>query len=282
MMLFKLAFLNLFRHKARSLLSLLTISAAIASIIVFRGYSHNILESLKIAIVENQHGHLQIGNTKLWSPTSEKIKDQLFLMTPELQQKISSIKGLRTAAPRLTLQGLLTSEENQFGAKLIGYDPEAEKTFTNAVELVGGQHISDPNALQILLGAGLQTRLKAKVGNTVTVVTQTVDGVVNATDLIVQGIFQTSVAEIDNQVAFVPIKVTQTLLDTQQVENYILWLNNIDDTFKVFPEFKAEVQKIKPELTVKTWRDLADLFNRTEIFFETQNLIIQVILCDRV
>lgn len=277
-MIFKLAFLNLFRHRARFFLSLMTISGAIASTIVFRGYSHNILDQLRLYGAENQFGHIQIGAAKLWSPTSERIKDQLHQLAPSVQLKVKEIPGLASASPRLSLQGLISRGDNQFGGRIIGYDPVTETTFASSLRMVEGTHLRDPADLGILLGSGLRDRLKASVGDTVSVVTQTVDGVVNASDLVVRGIFQTTVADIDNQVAFAPLVIAQTLLDTSHVEVWTIRLRDINATNKVRDQLVIDMKALQPELVVKSWRDLADLYNRTEEFFGIQNMIVQLIL----
>ncbi len=277
-MILKMAFLNLFRHRARVLLSLLTIAGAIASTVIFRGYSHNILRKLRLYAAENQYGHVQIGSQKLWSPDSERIKDQLIDLSPEILSKLRTYPEVRSVAPRLPLHGLVTNGDVQFGAKIIGYDPEMEITFRESLNVIGGQHITDAKDLGILLGMGLNKKLKTKVGDSVSVVTQTVDGVVNAVDLTVRGLFLTTIADIDNQVAFVPINVAHGLLDTANVETWTIRFNNIDQTFAMRDRINEDLKPFKPNLVAKTWRDLADLYNRTEEFFGIQNFIVQSIL----
>ncbi len=277
-MIFKLAFLNLFRHRARFALSLLTITGAIASTIVFRGYSHNVLDKIRLYGAENQFGHLQVGHQKLWSSSNEKFKDQLHVLSPELEAKLKALPGLKSIAPRLSLQGLLSSGDNQLGAKVIGYDPVQETTFDSSLNLIEGAQLKAGDKEGILLGSGLQTKLKVKIGDTISLVTQTVDGIVNASDLEVRGVFQTGVAEVDNQIAYAPIQVVHTLLDTDKVEVWTLRLQNIQQTSATAGVVREAVASLQSELTVKTWRDLSDLYNRTEEFFGIQNFIVQAIL----
>lgn len=277
-MIFKLAFLNLFRHRARFALSLLTLTGAIASTIVFRGYSHNVLDKIRLYGAENQYGHIQIGSRKLWSSDNEKLKDQLYVLSPELEQMIKSLDGLKSAAPRLSLQGLLSSGDNQLGVNAVGYDPTQETTFDSSLNLIEGQSLKDGSENGILLGSGLRDKLKVKIGDTLSLVTQTIDGIVNAGDLEVHGVFQTGVAEVDNQIAYAPIRVVHTLLDTEKVEVWTLRLRDIEQTNSTAGVLRDAIAKAQPELMVKTWRDLSDLYNRTEEFFGIQNLIVQTIL----
>ncbi|MEZ0391142.1 MAG: ABC transporter permease [Pseudobdellovibrionaceae bacterium] len=274
----KLAFLNLFRHRTRSALSLLTISGAIVSVVVFRGYSYNIIQGLRIFGVESQFGHLQIGNEKLWAPSSEKLKDQLSELSENSKKIVSELPGFVSISPRLSLQALVSKGDRQFGAQLVGYDPDQEKSIFKAVKLFGGGAFPSNDVQEILLGTGLQSRLKAENGETVSIVTQTVDGVVNAIDLTVRGTFQTSLAEVDNQVAYVPLKIAQTLLDTDKIENWVIRVADMDGILSEKESFQAKIKSSQPELTVKTWRDLASLYNQVQEFYDVQNFIIQCIL----
>ncbi len=277
-MIFKLALLNLFRHRARVVLSLLTVSGAIASTIIFRGYSHYVLEELRTYGAENQYGHIQIGHKKLWSPESEKIKDQLFEISESMLGKIKAMPEMVSAAPRLSLQGLVSNGESQFGAKVIGYDPGVETTIRGRLNVIEGDQLARTDDNGILLGSGLRKRVKAKLGDTVSVVTQTVDGVVNASDLTVKGIFQTTVSEVDDHVAFIPLKAAQTLLDTTNVEVWELRIRDMNQAAAVRSVLASAVNEVQPDLVVKSWRDLAHLYNQTEEFFNIQNLIVQLIL----
>lgn len=274
----KLSFLNLFRHRTRSLLSLLTISGAIVSVVVFRGYSANIVTGLKSFGVENTYGHMQVGNKKLWSPDSQRYKDQLHVLSEEAKKQISQFPEFVSMSPRLSMQALVSHEDTQFGARLVGYDPLHEKELLKGIRLYGGGAFETGEELEILLGSGLRKRLKVNDGDTVSIVGQTVDGVVNAMDLTVRGIFETSLSEVDDQVAYIPLKVAQTLLDTDKVESWVVRFEDMDQALNFKEPLLSKISAIQPELTVKSWLELADLYKQVTEFYDVQNFVIQTIL----
>lgn len=273
------AFRNLIRHQTRSLLSLITISSAMASIILFLGYSTDVMVSLKSFGVESQYGHLQIADKKNWNPESQKLKDTLTVVDDQVLKKISELPEFRSMSPRLSLQALLNHDDSQFGARLVGYNPLSETNIFNNVQLIGeAKPFQTGDELEILLGIGLMRRLKAKPGQSLTIVTQTVDGVVNAMDVMVRGSFATSVSEIDDQTAYIPIQLAQKLLETNKIENWIILIKEMDMYSEVSIKIQSILKSDQSELEVKTWKQLANLYNQVEEFYGLQNIIIQIIL----
>jgi putative ABC transport system permease protein len=124
----------------------------------------------------------------------------------------------------------------------------------------------------------LASRLKAKKGDNVSIVAQTVDGVVNAADVTVRAVFSTTIAEIDNQVAYIPIKLAQKILDTDKVENWIVRLNSMETAERFKLALAPKLEAKDSTLTIKAWRELSSLYNQVEEFYDIQNLIIQIIL----
>lgn len=272
------AFRNLLRHKARAYLSLFTISSAMASIILFQGYSVDLMRSLKKFGVENQFGHIQVADKKNWDPESQKLKDRLTTIKPELLNKISQLPEFVSMSPRLSLEGLLNHADSQFGARLVGYDPIQEPMIFNSVKLYGGGAFKTGEEKEILLGIGLKKRLKVKDGDTLTIVTQTVDGVVNALDVIVRGTFATSVSEIDNQIAYIPISLARRILETDQIENLIIRIKNMEDYKTTAVKIQNLLNVEQPTLALRSWKELASLYNQVEEFYDIQNFVIQLIL----
>lgn len=277
-MLFKQAFLNLLRHRTRMLLSLLTISGAISAIVLFRGYAADIIESLKEFGVSNQFGHVQVANSKLWDPESQRLKDRLFVYDGRLENLIRDSAGFVSVGPRLSLEGLLNLNESQFAARVIGYEPNIETDIFQGIRIPEGEPFKTGDEREILLGIGLQRRLRAKVGDSVTVITQTVDGVVSALDLKVRGVFATTVSEIDEATAYVPLQLAQRILETKQIESLLVRIEDMDSAETFRDRLAIEMKSQFPNLRVRAWRELANLYNQVEEFYTVQNLVIQVIL----
>jgi putative ABC transport system permease protein len=85
-------------------------------------------------------------------------------------------------------------------------------------------------------------------------------------------------AYIDEQVAFMPIKTVQNLIDTEKQEYWIARLKSFQLTDKTLPKVKEIISDGNHSLEVKGWKELAELYKQAESFFNNQEFIIQMIL----
>jgi putative ABC transport system permease protein len=145
----------------------------------------------------------------------------------------------------------------------------------SSLPFIKGKGFSKKNSFQIVLGSGLAIKLNAKVKNNITVLVQTLEGVVNALDLETVGIFQTGIAEVDDNTFFVPLKTAQTLMDTKQVEQVVVLLHNTEDTDKVLDQIN---RKIDSNFKGKPWYLISKLYQQVELFNKVQNRMVEMIL----
>jgi putative ABC transport system permease protein len=107
----------------------------------------------------------------------------------------------------------------------------------NQLHFISGQNLQKDD--EIILGKGLADSLDAKIGDTITVLTQTIQGQLNGTDLIVAGIFHMGIKAIDDQYYRLSLSQAQNLLATDRVESFSLETTGIDDWEKVDSQVKS-------------------------------------------
>lgn len=273
-----IALRNLLRHKLRSLLSLSMIAGGVAAIIIFRGYSHNTVEFIKELAADNQYGHLQIARKSQFEPHGESRSEKMLQNTNELKAAIEKVPGVIKTSGRISSYGLVSNGDNTVSTMLVGYDPTVEIMSDRIFHIDEGETLQSATGNEILVGIGLRKQLNVNPGDTLSVLAHTVDGVINAYDLTVKGIFQTGTTDVDNQVLFLPLKTMQTLLDTDTLDIITIRTTDLNTVDALKAPILAEVRKIDNSVVVKTWRDLADLFRRIEEFFSIQNALVQTIL----
>lgn len=117
--------------------------------------------------------------------------------------------------PRVQAAGLLSVEQRTVGAMLSAVVPAREAAlFTVPAAVEQGTWLAppdDPDALPIVLGAGLARRLEAKLGDEITYLGQAADGSIAAEIFILGGIIESGVAELDTGLAFVRLADAQEL-----------------------------------------------------------------------
>jgi len=254
------------------------IAGAIASMIIFRGFSDFSLEALKRIAAENQYGHMQIAKPNFWQPGKESRKDRMFELS-ELQSLKTQNQKIKTVSGRLSFFGLISNGDLSVAGKVIGIDTIGEPSFHQSMKILEGQFYTSNESNEAIIGSLLAKQMNIKIGEDVTLLANTIDGVMNAIDLKVTGIFSAGIDEIDSQVVYVPLKVAQTILDT----------NMVDIAVVRFPDFEmanSEVKAINSNLKsqtlsslfAKTWRELATLYRQVDKFYGVQNKIIEGIL----
>jgi putative ABC transport system permease protein len=275
---FKIAFRNILRQRGRTAVSLLMIAGAVVGLVIFIGFSDHILSNMKKVAIDNESGHLQVGTKTFWNLKSESRKKQLIVNPALLAEKISHDPEVESVSGRLSFYGLTSTGETTISAKGIGYDPRREQVFTQKLEMRSGHGLMPNSDKDVVIGLGLQKKMQVEVGGTITVLGYTFDGVINAMDLNVVGVFVTKNAEIDDNVFMMPIAATQTLLDTDRVEVLAIRLHDDADLMQARNRIEALILPLDSQIQIKTWYELATLYKQVESFYITQNFLIQAIL----
>lgn len=274
---FKIALRSITRHRLRSLLSIGMIAGAVCSIVLFHGLADFVLKALEHIAAENQFGNMQIAQEKYWNPGKENRKERMFNLGSlgPLTQKHPEIVRV---SGRLSFFGLVSNGDLSIGGKVIGIDTKGEPTFAKSMRNMGGKFFEDPNAKEGMIGQLLAKQMNVRPGDNITILTNTVDGVMNAMDITVSGIFSAGIDEIDSQVIYVPLSVAQTILDTQDVDLAVLRFSLRPLAETNAPAINRDLKSFGPTLRARPWRELAVLFRQVNKFYGVQNRLIEAIL----
>ncbi|MBY0414618.1 MAG: ABC transporter permease, partial [Bdellovibrionales bacterium] len=277
---FKIAFRNITRHRLRSILTIGMIASAVCSIVLFHGLTDYFLESLKEIAAETQFGNLQIAKETYWSPGKEDRKERMFNMalldkTIKLHPEVTQVSG------RLSFYGLVSNGDLSISGRAIGIDSSKEPSVVKAIKILKGEFFR-PNEKEVIIGGMLAEQMGVKPGDDVTVLTNTVDGVMNALDMKVAGIFTAGIDEIDSQVIYMPLSIAQSIIDTTDVDIAVLRLSDLElaetNLDKLNQNLKSNIIDEKMSLRARTWKDLAVLYRQCEKFYLVQNRLIETIL----
>ncbi|MBL7689828.1 MAG: ABC transporter permease, partial [Bdellovibrionaceae bacterium] len=165
-------------------------------------------------------------------------------------------------------------------AQMIGFEPHLETELISKEMIIEGATFTPPAkpgqiVYEAAVGEGLARLLRAKPGQTLTIIGQTADGGINAIDAEIKFLFRTVVQEIDDTTVYVPLSLSQKVLDSDGAERVVIKLKDHDMVGEMLPKVKA----ILPEGTqARGWRELSRLYNQTERYFETQNAVVAGII----
>ncbi len=255
-----LALRNIFRNKRRTAITFMAIITGVVSLIVFGGFIEYTFWGLREQTIKTQLGHIQLYE-KGYSEKGIAEPSKYLIKNPqEIEKAISNIPNITMVTHRLTFSGLISTQEKTLPCKGIGVVVENERKMSDFETIVAGKQLDVDQTDGGIVGSELMKALGAKVGDYLTILTTTPDGVINAVDFKVVGIMQTGSQDYDSVFVKLPIQAVQNLLNTTSVEKIIVFLKDTKDTDKVAAMLTEVINKNKMDLELKTWSELAEFY----------------------
>lgn len=273
-MLIRLALRNLFRNPRRSLAITLTVATGCASILLFLGFNHGIMNQYRENTIHSRYGHGQVNLKGYREKVFEKPWEHWITDWASLSTELRAVPGVKQVFPRLEFFSLLTNGKITVSGRGQGIRGEEESRFFNTINIEEGTPLSNqPDG--ILLGRGLARALDVKIGDRVTALGTTVNGSMNAADLTVTGIFHTGAKEFDDAVFRVQLDQAQRLLDTDRVESILIGL----EQDKAWTGVSRTLLARHPELETTPFNVLDEVYYQHSVdWLDSQFGVIQLII----
>lgn len=276
----KVGWRNILRHRRRSLVTLLAVVTGVVSIILFGGFVQANYEGLRESVIRSQYGHLQVyqqGYEAKHRSAPEKVR-----LSKAESEKIVSIMErdphFIAASRRIEFTGLLGNEKQSQATVIRAVDPDAESLINSALTIIDGNDLDSNDAEGVLLGEGLAQSLNAKTGDTLTLVSATVGGAMNAVDVRVQGVFRSFAKEYDDRAMMMPLSQAQRVLGTDAVDMVVLL---IDDTSKLKGVQTVLATSLKDaglKTEIRTWDQLASFYHRVVELYDGIFLFVIIVI----
>jgi len=120
--------------------------------------------------------------------------------------------GLETVAARAAGFALASSEERSYGIQVYGIQPDFEPRVSSIPGLIKrGSYLSDLEADEIVIGSALARNLKVDVGAELTLLGSGLDGSFAAGIVVIKGIFDSGVPDLDRSIAEMPLGAFQEI-----------------------------------------------------------------------
>jgi putative ABC transport system permease protein len=115
-----------------------------------------------------------------------------------------------------------------------------------------------------MLGRDLARELKAEVGRSLTLLSTTADGGLNAQDVRVAGVFSTGIPELDKRLLLTGLGTVQALLRTDRVSSLAVYLHHTDDTAAV----REALGRDLPGYALRPWWMEAHFYSSVRALYE--------------
>lgn len=274
----KFAWLNTLRNRRRSAVTVAIAALGTAAILLAGGFALFTYESLAEASARTT-GHLIVARAEQFDTDEDTPLQHGLEHLDQVRAQLLADPAVRQVLPRVEFSGLISNGDKSTVMMATGIDPDAEFAIKGPfLTMTAGKVMTQQARQSVMLGEGLARSLKARPGSNLTLLASTTEGVLNALDVTVTGVFSTGIPDVDKRLVYTDVETAQKLLATTRVSSLGVFLDRMASTEPA----QARLSALLPELKTRTWLDQAvfyrsvrDLYNR---IFGALGLIIGVIV----
>lgn len=264
----KFAFLNMFRHKRRTISALFAIMLGGVAVFLYGGFIDYSFWILQQQTVRTNVGHIQIYDRSYFTTSNKNktiISDYQRLKNGILQRTDLS-KYISTISGQLEFSGVVSHYEHQtsnfFSA--FGIEPLPAVKLGSFDKLISGSDLSRVKHDEITLGSGLARSLNAHYADWLDMLVVNSYGGQGALSLKVRGVFSSGIKDYDDVALKMPLQTAQRLMDTDGVSKIVILLNDDRD----LNVFRGKLEKYIADnhlpLIVKDWKTLSLFYQQVE------------------
>lgn len=266
---FPLALRNLARNPRRTALSLAVVASGAAAIVLTAGFVRFSFDGLREAMIRGGLGHLEIAVASELGRRDGGTLDRPPGLAGwgSLRDEIERLPPVVAAEATIHVMGLAQGADGRALAFAgVGVEPGRERAMGFVTKLRAGAHLPEaPPAAgddPVLVAVGLAESLAANVGDPLTLLTTRDDGMLNALDVRVAGLFTTGVAELDTRLLKLPLLSAMRLAETDQVSNLLVVIDDTAATEAAQVEVERLVAGRQPALAVTPWTARAPFYGQ--------------------
>jgi ABC-type lipoprotein release transport system permease subunit len=250
MILFRIAWRNLWRHRRRTLITASGMAMAMGLVISMSALQDGMFDMMADVMVRQQLGHAQVNHPD-WPG-----RQQMYDTVPgSLVEAIQSLPETTGASGRMFAFGLAASETKAGGARYVGIDPQDDLAITDlAQNLVQGVFLADEPAGQVVIGEAMARDLDIELGEELVFLGQAADGSMANELLTVVGTYSTGIDQMDKSGAYLHLADLQRILALEDQVHQILV---VGEDMNHSAEISAAVAAIAngDGIEVRAWED---------------------------
>jgi putative ABC transport system permease protein len=269
MSLFLLALRNVSRNRRRSFLTGGVVVFGFAAIALSGGFMQQTFEGLREGTIRNGTGHLQFADPAFFSGSEDATLEHGLEGSDRAAAILKKDKDVQEVLPSIDFVGLVTNGSRSVPCLGTGLDPAADaRTMDTAKTLSSGRWLKDANERGAVLGTGLARALNVKPGDTITLLTTTPEGVLNAVDAAVTGLADIPIKELDDRYLATTLGLASDLVVASgKVSKLTVVLREPADADAARPRLLASLHREGIDVAAKTWEELAQFYRQVRTLY---------------
>jgi len=278
----KLGFRSLFRQKRRTAVSLLVLTIGIGSLLLTDSHSRYIEWGLRESTIHSETGHLQVFHRDYFLREETRVLELGLENVEALRADILRLPDVSLVQARIEFMGLVSNGEKSVACLGQGVEPDLERRMRGLFRMEGATYAAlaargdDPHI--IALGEGLAKSLGAGIGDSVTLMSTTTEGALNAMDLTVAAVFRGAASDYDKRAVIVPLRTARLLLDTDKAGSLIITLDQTEKTDRVFAAVQRLIEEKNSPIVLKKWHEQAAYYRQVQRFYKQITGVLTIVL----
>jgi putative ABC transport system permease protein len=252
------------------------IAAGVIALLITQGFIKDVYHQFGDDLIHSQLGHAQLVRKDYFEKGYRTPEAFLIPQSEKLESTLASVPGVKAVMPRLDFSAMLNNGNAEIAVLAEGARPEQDELLKGGLKLLEGTRLSKDTKDGTFIGKGVADALKLKPGDTVTMMTPTVGGAMNSTELTVVGIFASAAKDYDDRAVRVSLPTAQDLLATNAVSRFLLLANERAQTDALATRLRAMYPG--QDYDVRTWIELSDVYRNVVAAYEGQFGVIRFII----
>lgn len=218
----RLAWLNLWRNRNRTLISMAAVFFAVVLATVLTALRDGTFDNMVKNVVGYYTGYLQVHRRGYWE---DQTLEHTLAASRLTEDSISRVPGVAGLVPRLESFALAASGDVTRGVWVVGTDAGREDLVTGlSSKLVAGKYLTK-NGQDVVLCEGLAKRLTLSVGDTLVLIGQGYHGSTAAGKFAVCGLARYGSPDLNDRMLFMSLPAAQEMFSaTGLITTYVLVL----------------------------------------------------------
>ena len=274
----KIAWRNIWRHRRRSCVVVLSIAIGIFVMIFSAGFMNGMNAQMVENTINTSLGHIAIQD-KGFQDNMKLARN--FYPKESIIALIEAGTRLKSYAPRVKVQGMVQSSEASKNVMIVGIEPALEKQVSKIYNYTsqedGSSFLSGSDENRILISRSLARKLDLVVGDRISVLVQNSDNQIAGEGFRVKGFFTTPSESFDKFVVYVGLAKLQHL--TGIGDNISTITVRLADKRWAEPEKQRLLKSLAgEELEVLSWKDMAPNLLKAIKLFDSMMIIFYMII----
>ena len=251
-MLISIAWKNIWRNKARSLVVIAAVMLGLWAGAFILGYVFGMINQRLEDAIGSEISHLQLHHPKFnedYDPRFFMAESSTVITSIEDHPDVVGVSG------RVLVNGMASSASSSSGGKFIGIDPEKENAVTKlAQQLVEGEYLTNKDKNKVVVGQKLADILNVKLRSKIVLTFQDTEGNIVAGAFRIKGIFKSYNSTLERVNLYVNNRDLSRLLGTEdQVHEVAVLMANGEG----IENFVSALKDQHPNLLVQSWKQIS-------------------------